>query len=485
MPVAALNEDSFYFMPVGDVCRLPVITCAPETGLVAVARMMKTHNISGIVVVDGDWPIGILSLRDLRNLIADRADDLSRIVVRDVMKTALLTIRRRDYLFKAIFLMAKHNVHRLVVVDDAGLLAGVMTDTDLLRVRASSPLYLIQEIEAATTVDQLRQISLKLTEMLQHALRLNADCRSLIQLVAHFNDAFTLRLIAIIEERDGIRLPAGAAYLALGSEGREEQTLRTDQDSAIVYRDDLPAEQLVEVRRFADAVVSGLAALGVPLCDGNMMANNPAWCHSVSEWKSLIDRWITTPGPEQTVNFGVFQDMRVQYGDRFFEEELRRHICETAGHNGYFFPNMARNIIRFKPPIGMFGRLLVERRGEGRGKIDLKKGGLFALTRGISLIALEEGICGGTTWSKIERLGELGKISPQDLEIMERSFTVLIDLRLRKQLIALASGNLPGNFVDPLVLKESERVELRAALRGVGSLLQMLKSRYQLDLVAR
>lgn len=239
-------------------------------GLIEMSRIMKQHNISGIIAVENEKPVGIVSLRDLRDLIATAAGDMTILTVRDVMKTGLITISSSDHLFKAIFLMAKHNIHRLVVVENTGLLAGVMTDTDLLRLQARSPLYLVQEIESAATVEQLRLLSLKMSGMLQYAIKLNADPQSLIQLIAHFNDAFTLRLIGILAERDGICLPEGAAYLALGSEGREEQTLRTDQDSAIVYRDDLSADKLAEVRRFAEAVVNGLAVLGVPLCPATL-----------------------------------------------------------------------------------------------------------------------------------------------------------------------------------------------------------------------
>ncbi len=483
MPI--INEDSFFFMKVDSVCQRPAITCSPDMRLVDMTRIMKEHNVSGIIAVEGRRPTGIVSLRDLRDLIADAAADIAVLTVRDVMKCGLITIRRSDHLYKAIFLMAKHNIHRLVIVDDAGLLSGVMTDTDLLRIQARSPLYLVQEIESAATIEQLRLVNRKMTGMLQYAITLNADPQSLIQLITHFNDAITQRLIAVLAEQDGVSLPEGAAYLALGSEGREEQTLRTDQDSAIVYRDDLPPDRLAEVRRFADAIVSGLAQVGVPLCPGNMMANNPEWCHSLAEWKTLIEQWVTTPGPDQTLHFSVFEDLRIQHGDRALEEELRRHIGETVRANTHFFPNMARSIIRFKPPMGMFGRLLVERRGEGRGKIDLKKGGLFALTRGISLIALEEGICGGTTWSKLERLRVHAHIAPSDLDAVEEAFTFLINLRLEKQLRSLAAGDLPSNYVDPLVLREKDREQLRAAFKGVTALLHILQNRYQLNLVSR
>lgn len=480
-----LHEESFFFVKVGDICRRPAITCQPDASVVEIARTMKELNISGIVAVDGARPVGIVSLRDLRNLIADAVDDITLLKTRDIMKTGLITIRVTDYLFKAIFLMAKHNIHRLIVVDSEDQLAGVLTDTDLLRIQTKSPLYLVQKIESAETIDQLRLIGKEMTGMLQYAVKTNADAQSLIQLIAHFNDAFTARLIFILDRYHGVRLPSGAAFLALGSEGREEQTLRTDQDNAIVYRDDLAPEEVQQVRTFAGRIVAALASVGVPLCPGNMMASNPDWCHSISEWKKLIEEWINRPDPDATVCFGVFQDLRVIHGDTGFEEELRGHIIDCVRKLALFFPSMARNIVRFKPPMGFFGRLKVERSGEQRGKLDLKKGGLFALTRGVSLLALEAGIMGGTTWSKLERLHHLHLVSDHDLEIIQDAFTFLVRMRLEKQLIALSSGKEPGNSIDPLVLTDTQRDRLRAAFRGVDTLLHILRSRYQLDMMAR
>jgi CBS domain-containing protein len=480
----ATHNDSIFFIPVEEVCHRPVVTCSPDLSLVEMARLMKTYNISGIVVADEDEPVGIVSLRDLRNLIADSVDDISTLTVRDIMKTGLITIHNSDHLFKAIFLMAKHAIHRLIVIDQNGHLSGVLTDADLLRIQTRSPLYLVQEIESAATIDQLRLLGNKMTGMLNYAVSTNADAHSLIQLIAQFNDAFTERLIYILDIHHDIRLPAGAAYLVMGSEGRCEQTLRTDQDSAIVYRDDLSPEKLVKVQRFAERIVTALESVGIPLCPGNMMASNPEWCHSLSEWKRLTAEWITRPSPEHTVSFGVFQDMRILHGEHSFEEELRSHIIECARINSIFFPGMARNIVRFTPPLGMFGRLLVEKSGKSRGKIDLKKGGLFTLTRGVGLIALEAGIMGGTTWDKLSRLHHLNIITDHDLETLTESFTFLIKLRLENQLGAIASGDEPDNLIDPVKLTDKERNQLCSAFKGVCTLIAILHSRYQLDMMA-
>jgi len=201
------NEDSLFFIPVKEICHRYVVTCSPDLSLIEMARLMMVNNISGIVVVSDEKPVGIVSVRDLRNLIAEVTGSIETLTVRYVMKTDLITISNSDYLFKAIFLMAKHNIHRLIVVNEFNSLTGVITDADLMRIQTSSPLYLVQEIESAGSIEQLRVLGQKMTGMLRYALKTNADTPSLIQLISHFNDALTQRLIQILDRNHDVRLP--------------------------------------------------------------------------------------------------------------------------------------------------------------------------------------------------------------------------------------------------------------------------------------
>ena len=482
---AAYNEEGLYFMTIGKICRRPPIVCHPATALRAATRIMQERNITCVVVAEDGQPPGIFTVRDLRRVTAECEGNPADLTLRQCMTPQLITLREDAYLFDAISLMSRNNFHRVGVVDASGHLVGMLTDTDLLTFQTRTPLYLITEIERATSIEQLQRLSTRLYEMINLAYKAGVEIRGVVQLLAHFNDCFTQRLIQLLELNEGITLPPGVAYLSLGSEGRGEQTFRTDQDSAIVYADDLSTDRLTAVEHFAERLIAGLEQLGVPRCPGNTMASNPQWRHSLSSWKDILETWISTPLQDNMVNFGMFQDMRVLHGEQHFEAELRTHIYEIAHSRSLFFPSMARNIVRFKPPIGMFGRLLVEKSGACRGKLDLKKGGMFALVRGIGLLALEVGIVGGSTWEKIERLGSLNLISSTDLETIEESFNTLVRMRLGRQLAARAANQEADNCVDPLVMTERNRIQLRAALRGVDTLLQIMRSHYKLDMIAR
>jgi CBS domain-containing protein len=338
-----------------------------------------------------------------------------------------------------------------------------------------------RDIASAATIVQLRAVGVRMPDLVGLAISSGADIKSVVQSISLFNDTVTLRLIALLENTEGIRLPEGATLLVLGSEGRGEQTLRTDQDNAIVYNDDLPANKLRAVERFATRFVEALEEIGVPRCPGNIMASNPQWCHSVGEWKKLLTQWIAAPTPTHILNFGMFQDLRALHGDTAPATLLHTFICSTVQCNAVFFPNMAEHVVRFQSPFNMFGRIRVEQSGESKGMVDLKKVGIFAITTGASLLSLEFGTIGGNTWEKLERLGKSCGFSSGDLEAVAHGFSYLVKLRLQQQLLEAHSGSKQTNCVDPKLMTDTERGLFRQALKGVTTFLWIFRNHYLLD----
>jgi len=481
MPNGIITEERFLYLRIEAVNMCPAVTCSPDMGVVEAARLMKERDLTAVIVADEETPMGLFSTRDLGSFLADSGAAGARGKLRDNMGDGLITVGLRDYVFEAIGKIARHDVSHLGVIEDEGNIVGIITAIDLLRLQTRAPLYLYQEIERAQSIEQLQAVGNRIFEVVGSALAANAEIRNIVQLICGFNDAITLRLITLLERDEGIRLPAGAAYLVLGSEGRGEQTLRTDQDNALVYNDDLPPEQLNEVKRFADRIVEALEAVGVPRCPGNIMASSPQWCHSLTEWYQLVYRWITVPTPEHVLNFGMFQDLRTLHGDQALCGQLRDHIRATVQRNASFFPNMAYHAVHFPKPFTLFGRIRVEPSGEHRGQVDLKKSGLFAITAGTSLLALEAGIIGGNTWEKLGQLGKLGIISSRDQETIEAAFNYLTRLRLQHQLQELTADRQPTNHVDPGTMPDRKRDQFRQALNGVNSFLWIFRDHYNLD----
>jgi len=199
----------------------------------------------------------------------------------------------------------------------------------------------------------------------------------------------------------------------------------------------------------------------------------------------LIERWISLPRGDHMVRFGMFQDFRTLYGDVRLAQELQKSILAGIKQHALFLPYVARNIVSFVPPIGMFGRIKVAKRGKSRGKVDLKKAGIFAITGGVSLLALEAGIVEGNTWDKLDQLEEAGVLTADFREMVDSAFTCLFKLRLQIQIRAITAVVEPTNSIDPLIMSDRERDRLRTALKGVGVFLRFLRDHYQLDLISR
>jgi len=246
----------------------------------------------------------------------------------------------------------------------------------------------------------------------------------------------------------------------------------------------LPPENMCGVERFAVRLADALEEIGVPRCPGNIMAANPRWRHSLTEWKRLIDQWINVPTPEHMLDFGMFQHLRPLHGNENLGTQLCDHLRASVHDTPLFFPNMAFHAVRFPPPLTMFGRIRVEQSGERKGKVDIKKAGIFAITVGTSLLALEAGIIGGSTWEKLELLGKRGVLNPGDVKTIEEAFTYLVRVRLQWQLRELAANDKPSNHVDPLVMTDNERYQFRQALEGVNTFLRIMYDRYQLNFIS-
>lgn len=478
MENGGIEEGTLMRLRIEAVCRGPVISCAPDLDLPAAARLMDEREAPALLAA-GDGEQGLFSRHELSRLLAEHGATAGRRLC-DHMGERLETVGSDDYVFEAVLKMARYDLPHLGVVE-RGKIVGIVTATDLLKLQAGSPFFLHREIEQARSIEQLQALGGKTLDLVRLTLAGGIRVKTIVQLISGLNDAIALRLIGLLDSCEGIRLPAGAAYLVLGSEGRGEQTLRTDQDNAIVCADLMPPEQLGETIRFANRLVDALEQIGVPRCRGNIMASSPRWRHSLTEWSGLVREWIDAPTPENMLSFGMLQDLRPLHGEQALGLELRDRILTAVQRHGTFFINLALHAVRFPPPFTLFGRIRVESGGKYCGMVDLKKSGIFPITVGATILGLEAGIIGGNTWDKLDRLCHLGVISCRDLEIIEAAFSFLIRLRLQRQLEQQCADPEAARHVDPQALSPMERGQLRQALEGVSTFLWIFRDHYNLD----
>jgi CBS domain-containing protein len=480
-----MSADNVFFIPVRDLCQPDVVTCEQDERLVVAADMMRERNISSIVVCASQVPVGMVTDRDLRNKVVAQGRNPEEMRAGDIMNSPLVTIGEDDYLFDALYLMSRRRIHRLCVVNSSGALCGIVTDSDVLRLQSRSPQLLMKEIEEATAVDDLKDLHAKLERLVVHLVGTGVTTKDLVRTVAHLNDRILIRLIELVRSERYPDLTDRFAFLALGSEGRQEQTLSTDQDNAIVYADDLTAAERERLAAFSVDLIDQLIAIGVPPCPGGIMAKNEAWRRSISEWKTVLDKWLRTPSPPNILAGSMFFDLRTLYGDERFEAELKSHITAQLRANNLFLAYSAANAVSFKPPLGLFGNLKPQKRGPHSGSIELKKAGIFPITEGVKAMALQAGVGDGGTRSRVFGLRDAGILRPEQADNLIAGLDFLVSLRLRAQLLALEEGRVPDNFLPIERLNRIEEGRLKLALQEVGHFQGFLRSRFQLNQIGR
>lgn len=467
------------FLTVGSYCRREVITCAPSDRLTDAAATMQRRNISSLVVCRSGNPVGILTDRDLRGKVVARGLDPGTLTVADVMNSPLITISEDEYLFEALHRISSHRIHRLVVTDPAGGLAGIITDSDILRVQTISPQQLVREIEEAQTVEDLQELHQRVQGLVRHLIGTGVHIRDMVRLIAHLNDRIVIRLIAVLRGGRFAGLTDQFAFVVLGSEGRSEQTLTTDQDNALVYADNLEAGDVRLLEEFSTALIDGLIAIGVPSCPGGIMAKNDLWRRSLDQWRAMLDQWFSTPTPENILNVSMFSDLRMLNGDPSLELELKAHVAGRLQNNELYLSHMTANLLRFAVPLGWFGRIKTEE-GEHAGRVDLKKAGIFAITEGVKILSLGSGVQETGTAQRIERLVELGVLNQAEADDLTAIFYALVYFRLRTQVDAIGAGRQPDNRIELAGLNRMEQGRLKTALEGVRSFQESLGRRYPL-----
>ena len=355
-----------------------------------------------------------------------------------------------------------------------------MTDSDILpqagaisgfcaRINGASDLATL-----ATCATEVRQLAVALTKE-------EAGAALVTRILSRLNDAIASRAVTLLARR--FRLPPTRwCWLGLGSEGRLEQTLATDQDNGLVFSasDDGEARQLRALfLPFAKEVNQALAECGFPLCDGEIMAGNPRWCLSLSEWLESFTAWVRTPEPEALLNAAIFFDFVPLSGDQDLAIQLRRSLSELTRGNEIFLRMMAVNALAAAPPLGRVRDFVTE--AESGGAIDLKKFGSRIFVDAARVLALGAGIAETGTAQRLRRVAAESVMTPADAEAAVHAFHALQGIRLAVQVDGWLGQHAIGNRVDPEQLNEFDRSILLDALRQARKLQQKLKTRFHID----
>ncbi|BAS25928.1 DUF294 nucleotidyltransferase-like domain-containing protein [Limnochorda pilosa] len=482
--------------PVRELVRRPPVTCPRATRIAEAARLMQSRGVGSVVVVEEDGtPEGIVTDRDLRGKVvaAGLATDLP---VARIMSRPLHTVAPEAPAVEALLEMLRRGIRHLPVVErqegspGRARLVGVVSTHDFLTFHQVQPLALQRQMEEQESLEALAALAPAVTNVVRTLLDDGVASADVARIVAQLNDTLVRRVLALTERTlaaEGYdQPPAPYCWLALGSEGRMEQVLRTDQDNALVYepRPDIPDWATARYfERLAEKAVEGLARCGFPPCPAGVMATNARWRQPMKSWRGYFSDWIRNATNADLLSASVFFDLRPVWGEAPLATELWAHVTGEVAQWRSFLRHMAWAAVRFGPPLGPFGRIVVPRRGPGRGTLDVKLQGLLPLVSGLRVHALDLALTQTNTLERLRAASAEGRFSPPQVEELDAAYGVFMRLRLRQQLDDTAQGRLPSNRVALASINRAERAALVEGLRAVRRLQEDLRDRFATDLL--
>ena len=438
------------------------LTCDMDISVHEAASLMRRKDQNAIIITkDANQPVGIITDCDLRNRVVAREMDLGNPVF-EIMSSPLIRIPDEALLYEAVLKIKENSISHLAVEDRAGRIIGIFSNEDLLEVQRNSISYLIKEVSAAETVESLKKIHNKIPVIVKILLESGSKVRNITYLISTVTDAITHRLVEFAIEEMG-EPPAEFAFLALGSEGRREQTLVTDQDNAIVF-EDVPNEKFAEVNRyflyFGKKINLWLDKIGYQYCQGEVMAGNPQWCQPISRWKKYFSDWITQKSQDGLLGVAVFLDFRIVYGMDKYAEELRRHINKTVDGKRSFFRLLANEVSKYSIPTDIFKDNGTETT-PGQPEAFNIKNAISPLVDFIRVYSVQSHVSETNSLLRLEKLLRLNVIPEEEYHEIENIYSRMMEIRFRSHVNAILDNKAPDNMVTRDELPVIEQTMIR------------------------
>jgi len=457
-------------LPLDSVLAREPVTCTAGERLREVFERMERERVGSVVVVGGPGGAPVEG-------IFTRQDVVGRIVlpglpldtrVGDVMTAPAVTLEASASVGDAMLTMAEHTVRHLPVTRE-GRLVGIVTERDLFVLQRRSLRQIGDSIRLARDVVQLRATVEDIRQWGWTLVAQGVSAELATRLISRLNDQVCVRLVALAARAADVELER-VCWLALGSEGRQEQTIATDQDNGLVHDGTLDEARLLA---FAGQVNRDLDACGYPLCKGGVMAGNPRWCMSAGQWADCFEAWIDRGDPDSLLAASIFFDFRGIAGDVSMAARLRTHVTALAQANRRFLKQMSDNALRSSPPLAWSGGMLEQLFAAQALDIDLKSSGTSAFVDGARLLALAHGVAATGTSRRLAALAEQGAVPADEARAWIDAFHFLQSLRLRVQQRPVGDRANP-NLLDTRALSELDRRILKEALRQARKLQQRL-----------
>lgn len=462
--------------PLAAIIRRAPISCAPDTPVREVLQSMHRNGIGSMVAVDADQrPVGIFTLHDVLSRVALSCTNLDQPLAA-VMTPNPYTLPPHAFAYEAALVMARHGF-RHILVEEEGRLKGLVSEKDLFSLQRVGLRQISGTIRNAETLDTLSGSAQDIRQLAHNMMAQGVAAEQMTQIISTLNDLLTTRIIEL-ELRHSTLQDVEFCWLALGSEGRLEQTLNTDQDNGIIFQvpDGGDADALrARLLPFAKRVNLALAECGFPLCHGEVMASNPKWCLALDEWVATFDHWIYHGDPMALLYSTIFFDFRALFGAERLAVALRDWLVDCARKNTRFLYQLAVNALRNEPPLGLIRDFVT---GDNH-TLDLKLNGITPFVDAARIYTLATGGRQTHTVARLRELAEREHLRHEDADAFIEAFLFIQLLRLRLHHQQLEQGADLSNKIDPDSLNHLDRRILKEAFRQARKLQTKLRLDYQ------
>lgn len=432
-------------------------------------RLMREHKADCVLARKGGR-FGMVTGTDLLDAVVLKGQGLDT-DVSEIASYRLITADLEDYLFNALVMMTQQQIERVVVMNGQSMV-GIVELTDVLSYFSSHSHVIGLRIERASSIDDLREAAQGLNDLIKALVSTGVKIRFTMDLLAAMNGRIMAKLFDLMIPSD---MQPHVCLIVMGSEGRGEQIMKTDQDNALIFRDGLSWAQMQDtMNRFSEMLIS----FGFPPCPGNIMVSNPEWVNSVGDWTQKLSDWAETCEGTSQMNLAIAVDAKPVAGNQALFKVARNWFLRHLRNNDVFFSHFARASVEFDTPLTFFGNI------KDKGQLDIKKGGIFPIVHGVRTLALEHRILATNTYKRIEALIEDGQLREKDGKDIAEALSLFIQLRLRQQMRRVEESDdgfdPTPNLIELHQLNKMDRDLLRDALQIVKAFKKHLALRYHL-----
>lgn len=469
-------EPNTMMQEVRTVMSTNLLTVKPDDTVQHAAQVMAERRVSSAFVVDGEHLVGIMTDRDLRVRFVALALP-PETPVSEIMTPNPETIDAGQSIFATTLLMTQRAYHHLPVMLE-GELKGIVTTSDLILAKQDDPVYLVQHISRQHDLQAIKDLVSGMPNLMVQWVNSGMRAQQVSQILTAISDAVTVRLIQLAEEKLG-PAPVPWCWVGFGSQARAEQLLGADQDNGIIIDDSVQPEHLSWYQDLAEFVCDGLDTCGYVYCPGEIMAKTEEWRQPLAGWRQKVRRWVATPTPDAAMRVSIFFDLRSIHGVSSLCDQLQVTMLEQASSNSIFLAALAANALDVKPPLGIFRRFVLDRDGEHRDFLDLKKRGVLPITEIIRLRALANKIPAVNTQERLKALAHDKHMTIVDSRNLVDALHFIQQQRIKHQCGQILRGEKVTNFLNPKDLPKMAKEQLRDAFTIIDDAQSAVRQTYR------